>query len=147
MTLSIAVDTRKTIPQKFVIKPGEVRNVLISFARALDTSELVDSITDISVALHEQDQDSDVKDEDDVLTVNLTTAVMITDSNNAIISGSSVTIVETGEIVPVGEGVTFTLTATSATVGVWNRVSVKVATDATNPQTIIVDILVKVVDR
>lgn len=146
MTLTVQYDTVKTATRRFYIRNGETRNFLIGFQRVLDTGELIDSVDDVTIAAHDEDQDADLRDDDDAITVSLDSATLITDSNNAVNTAAE-TIEEEGETVAIGEGAVFQLTASSATVGVWNRVTITVTTDAANPQTINADILVKVVDR
>lgn len=146
MTLTVQYDTVKTATRRFYIRNGETRNFLIGFQRVLDTGELIDSVDDVTIAAHAEDQDADLRNDDDALTVSLDSATLVTDSNNAVNTAAE-TIEEEGETVAIGEGAVFQLTASSATVGVWNRVTITVTTDAANPQTINADILVKVVDR
>jgi len=147
MSLTLAADTEKTLPRRFKMKQGEVRNVLVSFARVLDSGELISTVDDVTAAAHEEDQDSDLLNDDDELTIVLADAVLITDSNNATNTAAE-TIEEEGVTVAIGQGAVFTLSAVaSQTVGVWNRITVTVTTTATNPQVLKQDMLVKVVDR
>lgn len=149
MTLTVTLDTAKTLTTKWIIGTAEVRNCLVNLGRVLDSGELLTGTPVITAALHQDDQDTGPGPEAQFAVDESTDTSFVVDSTitNQGRNAGVVTMAETGESVAIDQGVVFTLDASAAMVGAWHRIKISCGTDAGNAQTLIAYALVKVADR